>query len=410
MSLVRARLSRWSSCRVALVGVLVGVVCLVTAVAAPASSSRKAADTVRISLGAVGNVTLLPEVLPSLDGAYAAQNLDVQFQNIANQPPALVAGQVDLSFFGLTSVVALGAVAGSPPLKLIYQMGSANVSLFIAALNSVHSLGDCKRMGVGIASSSQYNWGAYFKNKFHYSYEIIPITNPAAQAAALASGQIDCAINGYGALQPIVAQGSAHWIVRSDQPSTLPKGTPLGLVGGGLIGRDDWLKSHRAVVVRLLKAVNASLKDLRSSPENLTSIMMKNPDYAALGTANLTDQIRSVQFSFSPYDGYVQRSVWGALQAWMIAGGATYIDPADPKWGYNNFVDMSYYDQAIGGTRTKKSDRAHNTLVKIAVWVYGDRTQWSRLYGYNKRFFAKHGVTKARAANYALAAGTSIKY
>jgi len=100
---------------------------------------------------------------------------------------------------------------------------------------------------------------------------------------------------------------------------------------------------------------------------------------------------------------------WGTTRV-RVAGLFRPLNPADPRWSYDNFVDMSYYFEALGGKRTAKSDKAHNTLVKLAASLYGDRTLATKLYTYNKDLFAKRGVSQTKAQTYALPAGTSIRY
>jgi hypothetical protein len=171
------------------------------------------------------------------------------------------------------------------------------------------------------------------------------------------------------------------------------------------------VEGYRGLVVRLIKAVNASLKDLRGTPQHLATILETFPDFAALGNDNLTNQLTHSQFTFAPFAGYAPPSVWEAQEAWMIAGGNTYINPADQaQWGYSNFVDMSYYNQALGGTRSVKSDKIHNSLITLAAKVYGDRTQWKQIYTWNKKFFQQKKVSEARAANFTLRVGTVLRY
>jgi ABC-type nitrate/sulfonate/bicarbonate transport system substrate-binding protein len=191
-------------------------------------------------------VTHVPEILPSLDSAYAAQGIQVHFISSTASPiPLLVSGQADLIFFGMSSLF-LAKQSGAPPIKLIYHMGNLVSTLYVAAAPGVTSLSQCKRMGTLSVNATSYNWAQYFKQKFHYTYDLVPIASSPAQGAAQASGNTDCSWGTYGLFSALVANGTAHWLMNPEMPSTIPKGTPLNLLGGGLEGTDSWLKATAA--------------------------------------------------------------------------------------------------------------------------------------------------------------------
>jgi ABC-type nitrate/sulfonate/bicarbonate transport system substrate-binding protein len=397
-------------------GLIVGLIaltacCVVFLGSAPAGVRTSQADSLSVTFspGQIVGATL---VMPAVDGAYASENIDMKFVSNATSPiPLLLSGQVDTVFFGVPSAV-IGAYQGSPPLKMIYALIYSSSTLYLAARNDVKSLADCKRVGALGPPSTAWHWAKIVQAKGHYTnWDIIPVNSGTAQTAALVSGQIDCSFATYATHNAQVDAGQAHFLINPENPKTIPKGVNANVVGTGVLTTDDWLKSHHDLAVRLIKALDKGRKDLFGlPPTQVAQMLSQNTMFAGFDIPTMADALVHSKPVMTPFDGYVPRSNWRAIQAYMIQGGEDWLNPADPKWSYDNFVDMSYYFEALGGKRTSKSDATHNTLVKLAAALYGDRTLSSKLYTYNKDLFAKRGVSPTKAQTYALPAGTTIRY
>jgi cobalamin biosynthesis protein CobD/CbiB len=73
-----------------------------------------------------------------------------------------------------------------------------------------------------------------------------------------------------------------------------------------------------------------------------------SPDWAPFETNALAAALENQQHFNAPGNGYLPEAAWANSLQFFMQGGATYIDVNDKKWSYQQRVDMSYYDQAIG--------------------------------------------------------------
>jgi ABC-type nitrate/sulfonate/bicarbonate transport system substrate-binding protein len=346
-----------------------------------------------------------------INGSWAAQDLDVKFRYVENAAlAALVSGQVDLVLQGVPFPV-IAANTGAPSMKIVYNFSGSGNAAYVAARPSVRTLSDCTRMASTAPGTAVYGWATFMKEKLNLKYDIVPIASAASAAAVLVSGQVDCSIGVYNFLGPIVSRGDAHWIVNPEVKAQIPQGIRLDLFSsGGLVGLDSWLTTHRAQVQRLIKGLNRSIRVIRSDPETIARLVIRDADLAALQLETVIDQVKHLKPFWSPFDGFFPPNNWPATQAWLRSSGLSFVNGADAKWGYRNFVDMSYYNAALKGTRTVKIDKAHRTLRTIAAKVFGDRTLWATLYDSNKKVFQSRRVSKAKAAGFALPVGTVLRY
>jgi hypothetical protein len=375
--------------------------------AAPAAST---ADSVTIAFTAP-QPTFAQFYAAKLNGYWAAQDLDVQFKYFGNSALAyLVNGQADLVLQGVPFPV-ISADTGAPSMKIIYNFSASANAAYVAARSSVGSLAACTRMAATTPGTAVYGWATYLKQKLKLSYDIVPIASAQAAAAVLVSGQADCSIGVYSFLGPVVNAGNAHWLINPEEKTTIPKGIRFDLFSsGGLIGLDSWLTTHRSQVQRLIKGLNQALGVIRSSPDTITSVVLRDRDLAALDPTTVKDQVSHLKPFWAPFNGFFAPNTWPGTQTWLIASGLTNVNGADEKWRYHNFVDMSYYNNALRGTRRVAVDKTHRTLVSCAAKVFGDRTLWPTLYAQNKQLFQKQKISKARAASFELKLGTELRY
>jgi ABC-type nitrate/sulfonate/bicarbonate transport system substrate-binding protein len=132
-----------------------------------------------------------------------------------------------------------------------------------------------------------------------------------------------------------------------------PKGISQTLVdqipAGLIYGMASWIDGHKDAVTRFLQALQMAIPIVRGSPLTLAKTLMTIPAYGQSvgGDADkaLVD-VTHAQYHLAANDGLIPKSAWSAIQDYVIAGGSTFVNKTDPKWSYENFVDMSPLEAA----------------------------------------------------------------
>jgi ABC-type nitrate/sulfonate/bicarbonate transport system substrate-binding protein len=381
---------------------------------APSASGANEQARDKVVIGIQSPVISFSQVyLAKAQGHFEDFNLDVELKYTgATTLPFLLSGQVDLLMTG-TPTLATAANSGAPTIKAIYNGFSGGISAYVAGRPDVRTMSDCRRVASTAVGTANWAWMQFFRQRLRLDFDIIPFPNTATQAASVLSGQTNCIGGPYAAMGQQVASGQLRWLINPERAATVPPSAVASLAqisAGVVMGTDAWLKSHRPQMVRLVKALERTRRTLVRQPTAVGALLADIPDLAPQGQAGLTDAYTHLQPFLTPFNGYFPRNAWRAMQVWLILGGSSFINPAEAKWNYDNFVDMSYYDAALAGTRTVTTTKQRNTLVKVAAHVFGDRTLWTRIYRQNRRFFAQRDISQARARTVKLRVGTRLRY
>jgi ABC-type nitrate/sulfonate/bicarbonate transport system substrate-binding protein len=302
---------------------------------------------------------LAPILAADAQGYFTQQKLTVNITYTGASPlTSLVSGRADLIAFGGFSAT-MGAVhTGSPPISTVYNLDSGGVSLYMIGAPKVSRIQDCTRVGNSGVGSAGYTWANTLKASLNTNWTNVPAANAGALQANFSSGNIDCMIYVYGGTASFVANGQAHWLINPEDTKTYPypPGISQSLVNsipaGTIYGLTSWVSSHRDVVTRFLHALQLAIPTVRGPAAELARVLLQEPAYAqSVGGDNskaLAD-VTHAQYYLDPNDGTISPGSWSAIQDYVIAGGATYVNKTDPTWAYDKFVDMSYLQAASQG-------------------------------------------------------------
>ncbi len=315
-----------------------------------ASSTAQATPQARQSLKLVTGAVATSHAIAwiALEGGYFARNgLDVSLQSVgANVVTSLVSGQADigLSAWGVPMTPARDGNETS----LIYADVDALAGAFAVGLPKVQSIKDCTRMSAFPPGFSPYAYAVIEKRLYGAHYDIVPMDVPTQQAA-LASGTVDCGINGLGTFVGLLDAGKVHLLVDPRDKSSLPKDFPTTGTSGGLWGMKSNLQSKRDAIVRLLRALDQAWVAMQKmSPEEAAALLRKSADWQPIAAAQLAKQYELDRPFFQPANGYLSSTAWQPSRQLLIDGGFTFMNTTDQKWSYERRVDMSYYETAIG--------------------------------------------------------------
>jgi NMT1/THI5 like len=332
----------------------VGLAVCVMATAASGSTETHQDDQLMIATAGATPLLMLP-YLAVVGGYTKAQGLDVTIKNVgsANVLNLVVAGQADIGETGLAT--ALVPVNQGKDTKIILGLTGHGASAFVSAAKpGITSITQCTRVSSTVQGTAGYTWAALYKYLFKSKYTIVPLSDSTTLLPSILSGSSDCAVSGYPSVAAAVDAGKVHLLIDPAHPATLParvKPSFNAAAEVGLFGLTSTLKSKRADIVKLLKAINNAYKALlaTSTPAQLASLLRQHPDYAALSQDALTTQIAQADFAQYPAKGYLFQDTWKAEFGWLVNGlPFTLPNLKDPIWSYKNRVDMTYYDTANG--------------------------------------------------------------
>ena len=80
----------------------------------------------------------------------------------------------------------------------------------------------------------------------------------------------------------------------------------------------------------------------------MTALRIVDAEWATFGAERLAELIEFQKYAFAPNGGYISADGWQENLEFFKIGGLDFIDTANPMWGYDQRVDMTFFDQAIG--------------------------------------------------------------
>lgn len=307
------------------------------------AEAKAGVEELVIAVG-TANSAHAPLYIAEARGYFADENLKITLRSGASDVQALTSGQVDLSYGGVTSA-AIPAAAGKPT-SVLFATSGGGVTIWTVGRPGIDSIEDCERLGTYPEGSSTYAWSNVLNEGFELDAEFLPFTEAPARAAALVASTIDCANGSASGLEPLVDKGDAKWLVRPDEPGTLPANFVDGVAEVGVIGMQDRIKEKRDAIVGFLSALMKASDDLKNdTPEQVAKDLKKAEAFAAFDEAALAKAIEIEAPVMIPNDGYIEESGWEATLGFLGIAGLD-LDVSDKALSYANMVDMSLYDEA----------------------------------------------------------------
>lgn len=320
---------------------------MATLAACGETSSSNADGQEKLIVGLAGaNSASTPLYVPLVLGYFEDEGLDVTFKTGSTTLiQTLVAGQVDLAFLG-SSGATVPAGEGKPT-SITYGVVGQGSTAWTVGSPGVKSIDECKRFATSSAGTAPYAWASEINQGFKTGAEIVSIPDQEARVASMETGSVNCMNGSAARLAALVENGKATWLVRPDEPDTLPEGTSLDLMEAGIVSMRDEADKMRPELVAFIRALNKGAEYVKShTAEEIAAVLMEHPDFAAFKEADLAVGIDLDLTTMYPNDGVINQEAWEDTLTWMSRAGLEGFDPKAPEVSFDEIVDMSYFDEA----------------------------------------------------------------
>jgi putative riboflavin transport system substrate-binding protein len=294
--------------------------------AAPSGSSAPATK-LTVGLGYIPSVQFAAFYRADQAGYYAAEGLQVTFQNEidANLVPKVGAGTIDLGLSDGTSVIP--AVSQGVPIKYVATIYAKFPSIVFAKASSGITDADGlvgKKLGIpGKYGSSWIMLQALLASKGHTVDDLTIQEYPDfGQAAAVDKGAMDAA-TGFDNNEPIQLQlaGTPVNVLRVDDATPLP--------GPGIIVGSATIASKKDAVAGFVRATLKAMNEIAATPSvGVDAAIKAVPDLAtkralqeAILAATIADWRPSGAAAGSTITGAVDTAAWEKTLTFMTSLG-----------------------------------------------------------------------------------------
>jgi NitT/TauT family transport system substrate-binding protein len=295
--------------------------------AATSAPSSAAAVKLTVGLGYIPSVQFAAFYRADQAGYYAAEGLQVAFQNEidANLVPKVGAGTVDLGLSDGTSVIP--AVSQGVPIKYVATVYAKFPSIVFAKASSGITDADGlvgKKLGIpGKYGSSWVMLQALLASKGHSVDDLTIQEYPDfGQAAAVDKGAMDAA-TGFDNNEPVQLQlaGTPVNVLRVDDVTPLP--------GPGIIVGTATISAKKDAVAGFVRATLKAMNEIAATPSiGVDAAIKAVPDLAknrplqeAVLAATIADWRPSGAAAGAPITGAVDTAAWGATVTFMTSLG-----------------------------------------------------------------------------------------
>ena len=293
----------------------------------PTPAVSAAATKLTVGLGYIPSVQFAAFYRADQAGYYAAEGLQVTFQNEidANLVPKVGAGAVDLGLSDGTSVIP--AVSQGVPIKSVATIYAKFPSIVFAKSSSGITDADKlvgKKLGIpGKYGSSWIMLQALLASKGHKVDDLTIVEYPDfGQGAAVTQGVVDAA-TGFDNNEPVQLQlaGERVTVLRIDDVTPLP--------GPGIIVGTATISSKKAAVTGFVRATLKAMNEIATTPSiGVDAAIKAVPDLAknrplqeAILAATIADWRPAGAAANAPITGAVDTASWDKTVMFMTSLG-----------------------------------------------------------------------------------------
>jgi NitT/TauT family transport system substrate-binding protein len=321
---------RPTSARVPAIGLLVialVVACSPATTPAPSSAASTAARTkLTVGLGYIQSVQFAAFYRADQAGYYAAEGLDVTFQNDidANLVPKVGAANVDLGLSDGTSVIP--AVSQGIPIRYLATIYAKFPSIVFARADSgIARAADLKGRKIGIPAKSGSSWIMLQALLASANLTVSDVTITEypdfGQAAAVAQGAVDAA-TGFVNNEPVqlaLAGTKVNVLGVDDSITPLP--------GPGIIGGTTTIAAKKAAVASFIRATLKAMNEIAATPSIGVDAAIKADSDLGKDRATQEAILRATIDAWrgrgvtgdSPISGSVDTTAWEKSLAFMTS-------------------------------------------------------------------------------------------
>ncbi len=231
---------------------------------APGASPSAAGTPLKVGLGYIPSVQFAQFYLADQAGYYAAEGLDVTFQNEidANLVPKVGQGDLDLGMSDGTSVIP--AVSQGIPIRYLATVyGRFPSIVFGKASSGIKTAADLEGKKIGIPGRYGSSWIMLqallvSAGLTPQDVEIVEYSD-FGQGAAVAQGAVDAA-TGFANNEPVVLErsGTEAFVLHVDDVTALP--------GPGLIASTATIEGKRDAVAGFVRATLRAMNEIVAEP------------------------------------------------------------------------------------------------------------------------------------------------
>jgi ABC-type nitrate/sulfonate/bicarbonate transport system substrate-binding protein len=266
----------------------------------------------------------------------------------------LLSGRADV-WVG-TTVVTIPLTLGGKPVSVVFNDGdfgpatAALVGKSGMTLDQLKAAGSNCQITVTPPGTLLYGWLLDVEKANGLRCMNAPVGSLGALTAGVVSGASDAAVVLPEQAFALKTAHQADVVLDpvSMSPGQLAKDISIKpFPSGAMLGLRSDLDNNRTAVTRFVQALREAAQFVhKSTPEQLTDIIKKDPDFAENPTGSLTVAWKSAQKSmpYGPSAGEVTESEWTTGLDSMQDWGLITYSPDDPKLSYSQVVDMSFLD------------------------------------------------------------------
>ena len=322
------------------------------------SSGQSTPDNLSLSVGLAALTTQSVEIyVAKTKGFFAKHGLTVSITNYgATANTEVAAGRVDLVQSGCANT--LPPTASGHQASIVYWMVGNNTSVQVATKSPLRAGAtptdtllsmSGKRVAVqgsgGSATGAANAMSNYIVAHGGKPLTVVGLPNASAISAQLLSGQIDAAVGADAEVEAALVDGRARILIDGRDPAG------QALTGGNYAGVCMWgIQSQLQGKPKAVAAFVAGMRDAytyitANSVSTVANDLHSNKDFGSLQPKAIADSLRFDIPSLTSSAGFLSSDVWQAsIRAY--SGFKLTQDPTDPKYAYQNMVDMSYWNAA----------------------------------------------------------------
>jgi ABC-type nitrate/sulfonate/bicarbonate transport system substrate-binding protein len=335
------------------VALVVGLAVSATVLAACGSGgagSDSGGGTVKIAVAA-GATSFASVYVAQERGYFKDAGVDVELMDNAgaNAVPMLASKQADLAFSGVPAALALGQ---KRPTKVVLAMHGGFSAAALVAGPGIDDLADLKGKKIGTPGTGTTSdaYANIYNKRLNLGANIVPFTTPVALVAAVKSGQVDAGTGTASLYSDIIANGSAHVILKAGDPQMEDV---LGVVKypeAVLFGLADTVGAKSDDVVKVLSAIQRASREMKAQdPAATTATITKTTLYGGTPPDVLTKNLAyDIDFILSDA-GEITEDDWTVTLKQFRDGGVLKGGDTPAGVSYDNLIDMSYLKQAQEG-------------------------------------------------------------
>jgi ABC-type nitrate/sulfonate/bicarbonate transport system substrate-binding protein len=336
-----------------------GVWVVMLAAMAVCSGPAAAAERQKLEVGiAVANPNTASLIWAKETGIFDRLGLDVTIRVSRTMTSTEAStGRLVLGMAG--STVIFPAISEGRAMKIVTALASGNASAFVTVLANApyKSLEDLSGGTVSVIGSTGPGYGGakaysdYIVSKGGKPLKILSYREPSAAAAALVAGNIQATVG-----SPVYGEQIAAGRFRMLLDANAPEARRLtGEVVPNVVffGLDETLAKNREAVTRFVAGLRVARRALaKVSDEKVAEVMGKDENFApsVIKPALLAEQVRLGRPFFATEEGFISPATWktglATFANWDIQVASGIADLADPRFGYERAIDMSYWNAA----------------------------------------------------------------